>query len=86
MDAINREILRPNHAGCFVRKDAKPTDKPINYGVIRIENEETLVYWTNKAMLEMRTDGTIGYKDEKYLIENGYIETISLKDIERVLF
>lgn len=44
MDAINREILRPNHAGCFVRKDAKPTDKSINYGVIRIENEETLVY------------------------------------------
>ncbi len=86
MDKISREILKPNHAGCFVRKDAKLNDPAINYGVIRIENEETLVYWTQKAMLEMRTDGTIGYKDEKYLMENGYVEKIALKDIERVLF
>lgn len=85
MDTINIEILRPNHAGAFIRKDAKPTDKAINYGVIRIENE-VLTYWTQKAMLEMRTDGTIGYKDEKYLIENGYVENIALNDIYRVLF
>lgn len=85
MDVINIEILRPNHAGAFIRKDAKLTDKAINYGVIKIENE-VLTYWTQKAMLEMRIDGTIGYKDEKYLIENGYIETIALKDIERILF
>lgn len=79
------EILRPNHAGCFIRKDSKPNDPAINYGVINIDNE-VMTYWTQKAMLQLKVDGTIRYKDEKYLIENGYIETISLKDIERVLF
>ena len=86
MDKISRELLRPNHAGAFIRKGAKLNEPAVNYGCLRIDNETTLVYWTQKAMLEMRTNGTIGYKDEKYLIENGYIETIELKDIERVLF
>lgn len=92
MDKISREILRTNHAGAFIRKDAKPTDKATNYGVIRIENEETLVYWTYKAMhmmnyvfgSKLKLD-ELQSKGEKYLIENGYVGTVALKDI-RVLF
>jgi len=84
MDKFSRELLRENHAGAFIRKD-KPNDPPINYGVISIDNE-IMTYWTQKAMLQLKVDGTIRYKDEKYLIENGYVEKIALIDIERVLF
>lgn len=85
MDKFSREILRENHAGCFVRKNAKLNDPAINYGVISID-DDILTYWTQKALLQLRVDGTIRYKDEKYLIDNGYVEKIALKDIERVLF
>jgi hypothetical protein len=95
MDKISREILRPNHAGAFVRKDAKLNEPSINYGVIRIENE-VLIYWTREAMHTM--NNIFGSKDkfeeliskgeegEKLLMEKGYLKKIDLKDIERVLF
>ena len=83
------EILRPNHAGVFVRKGAKPTDVGINYGVIRIDNG-ILVYWTQEALIAMFHSNEKREEfmsiDEKKLMENGYVESIFIKDINRVLF
>jgi hypothetical protein len=89
MDKMSREILRPNHAGCFIRNDTNMVDKCINYGCIRIEND-ILIYWTREAMISMFNSEEkrkeLQSYDEKYLIENGHVETIALKDIYRVIF
>ncbi len=89
LNKIDLEILRPNHAGAFVRKDSGINTPAINYGCIRIENE-TLVYWTNKALLYMFSSQEktteLKSKSENELIKEGHIETIRLEDIYRVLF
>ena len=89
MDKISREILRVGHAGCFIRNDAKPNEPAINYGCIRIEND-VLIYWTREAMIAMfhseEKKKELLSMDEKYLIESGYVESIALKDIYRVIF
>lgn len=89
LNEFDLEILRPNHAGAFVRKDSGINAPATNYGVIRIENE-TLVYWTNKALLYMfgsqQKTNELKLKSEIELIKEGHIETIRLEDIYRVLF
>lgn len=41
------EILKPNHAGAFIRKDANPNTPATNYGVIeKYGVHDVLIYWT----------------------------------------
>lgn len=84
------KLLQPNHAGCFITVNKK---NPVNYGVVKIEND-ILYYLKRKTMLLMYKDlnvnemiiDKIKKDDMKYLMKHKYVKTISLSDIDYVLF
>jgi len=88
------EFLKPNHAGVMKRKDRY---EPVNYGVIKIEGN-LLTYWNpfglsvisplinNNVAMRVYLISRMEHGDIKYLIDNGYAETVELKYIERVIF
>jgi len=90
------ELLRVNHAGAMQLKDGKA----VNYGVIRIDEEE-LVYYTGKGLSEMwkpnmnEEEKIIAEKlrrigeaenGEQNLKASGHIAVTPLDQIERVIF
>ncbi|MCD4794358.1 MAG: hypothetical protein K8R54_14070 [Bacteroidales bacterium] len=92
------ELLESNHAGAMTLKDGRT----INYGIIRIDkNKDIVVFYTGKALQEIwNTDISPEEKrksnelkeileqenGEQKLIKLGYIEIISINDIEKVIF
>lgn len=91
-----RELLRFNHAGAMLLKNGQT----VNYGVIRIENEQ-LVYYTGRGLREMWQPTMTPEQrqhaqelqriandphGEQTLINSGHIAITPLNQIERILF
>lgn len=85
------DLLQPNHAGMMILKDGRA----VNYGVIRIENN-ILVYYTKSGMSAFNApavDAAMTEESQRLkalpkeeLITQGFVATVSLDDIERVMF
>lgn len=86
------DLLKPNHAGVILLKNGKT----INYGVIRIENEN-LIHYTGKGLRDLWSPGRteaelkaaqdlLALDDESKLRELDYLDSTPISEIERVLY
>jgi hypothetical protein len=86
------DLLRINHAGIMVLKDGST----VNYGVIRINNNREVVYYTGKGLREMMATNIDGmnikkaedlkHLSEQELIQSEHIKVTPFDNIERVVF
>lgn len=86
------ELLKFNHAGAMRLKDGRT----VNYGVIKVINDDKVLYYTGKGLREMwAPDMTeeqkveaeiLKGKEKEELMETGHVAITPLDDIERVLF